>query len=398
MPGGGGVTGPRLSIIPARAATDRALKPRDLQVLCVLGRHTDELGWCTRSQVKMAAEMGCARSTVFEAIERLMEAGYLERHVVEQSNGRDAPHFYRIILDPVHPSLSELRPEPDNDDSGAADPADQSAPPAGISAPPAGPGPAPKNDPLRTTLREGAREDDDKKVEAEGWALLKNWPQFDGMPKEPAMKIWRTLDAEERATARRRFLPWLALLKGQRKSHVPAPSTYLTEKLWQAVPDPAEAPPAPAVVAPFGKAWGARRMAVLLAGSGPLPPAKGFSAQLIAQGGEMGRREELSRQANHGFPEVNRMHQLAADGKGTTLRPGIEPGEAVVGAMAACRVGSDEYLAWKAMHEERGWPWLPDPGRQEWVYFPAGGPAGLLAFEQAVRGKPDDGDKRQAAE
>lgn len=392
------MTGPRLSIIPARAATDPALKPRDLQVLCVLGRHTDDLGWCTKSQVKMSVEMGCARSTVFEAIERLVAAGYLERHVVEQSNGRDAPHFYRIILDPVHPALSTLRPEPDGAEIDALDPADQSAPPAGISAPPAGPGPAPKNDPLRTNLRERARDEDEKKIEAEGWALLKNWPGFDGMPKEPAMKIWRTLDAEERATARRRFLPWLTLLKAQRKSHVPAPSTYLTEKLWQAVPDPADAPPLPLLAPPFGKAWGARRMAVLLAGSAALPPAKGFSAQLIEQGGEMGKREELSRQANHGFPEVNWMHQLAADGKGTTLRPDVEPGEAVLALMAAYRVGSEEYLAWKALHDERGWPWLPDPGRQEWVYFPAGGPAGLEAFEQAVRGKNDDAGGREAAE
>lgn len=74
------MSNPRLSIIPARAATDRRLKPRDLQVLCVLGRHTDELGWCRRSQVKMAAEMDCARATVFDAINRLINAGYLERH------------------------------------------------------------------------------------------------------------------------------------------------------------------------------------------------------------------------------------------------------------------------------------------------------------------------------
>ncbi|MCV3209618.1 helix-turn-helix domain-containing protein [Mesorhizobium sp. YC-39] len=392
------MTGPRLSIIPARAATDPALKPRDLQVLCVLGRHTDDLGWCTKSQVKMAGEMGCARSTVFEAIERLMAAGYLERHVVEQSNGRDAPHLYRIILDPVHPSLSSLRPEPEEGDSEGSDLADQSAPPAGISAPPAGPGPAPKNDPLRTNLRERARDEDEKKIEAEGWALLKNWPGFDGMPKEPAMKIWRTLDAEERATARRRFLPWLTLLKAQRKSHVPAPSTYLTEKLWQAVADPADAPPAPVLAAPFGKAWGARRMAVLLAGSGPLPPPKGFSAKLIEEGGKLGQREELSRQATYGYPEVSRMHQLAADAKGWTLRPEIEPGEAVLALMAQCRVGSDEYWAWKALHDERGWPWLPDPGRQEWVYFPAGGPDGLKAFELAVRGGKDDAGGREAAE
>lgn len=86
------MSGPRLSIIPARAATDKSLKPRDLQVLCVLGRHTDDLGWCRRSQVKMAEEMGCARSTVFESINRLIDAGYLERHVQESDSGRDSAH------------------------------------------------------------------------------------------------------------------------------------------------------------------------------------------------------------------------------------------------------------------------------------------------------------------
>ncbi|WP_181180094.1 helix-turn-helix domain-containing protein [Mesorhizobium sp. B2-1-3A] len=251
--------------------------------------------------------------------------------------------------------------------------------------------------PESSISREREREDS-KKIDADGWALLKSWPGFDGMPKEPAMRIWRTLDAEERATARRRFLPWLTLLRAQKKSHIPAPSTYLTEKLWQAVPDPAEAPPAPVLAAPFGKAWGARRAALLLAGSGPLPEPKGFSAKLISEGGELGRREELSRQATYGFPEVSRMHQLAADGKGWTLRPEVEPAETVLALMAAVRVGSDEYRAWKALHDERGWPWLPDPGRQEWVYFPVGGPDGLEAFEQAVRGKNDDGGERQAAE
>ena len=86
------MTGPRLSIIPARAATDRALKPRDLQVLCVLGRHTNDAGWCRKSQVKMADEMGCARATVFDAIERLVKAGYIERHVIEEDL-----HQFRIV-------------------------------------------------------------------------------------------------------------------------------------------------------------------------------------------------------------------------------------------------------------------------------------------------------------
>ena len=95
------MTGPRLSIIPARACTDPALKPRDLQVLCVLGRHTDDLGWCRRSQVRMADEIGCARSTVFESVERLVAAGYLHKAdtlaALAQQLGLDAQTLSKTV-------------------------------------------------------------------------------------------------------------------------------------------------------------------------------------------------------------------------------------------------------------------------------------------------------------
>lgn len=144
------MAGPRLSIIPARAATDRALKPRDLQVLCVLGRHTDDFGWCRRSQVKMAEEMGCARATVFEAIERLIKAGYLERFKQESDSNRDSAHVYRVILDPQHPNVAAIV-DRDPPCRQVGTPAGMSAPPADVEpAPPAGPGPAPINDPYLT--------------------------------------------------------------------------------------------------------------------------------------------------------------------------------------------------------------------------------------------------------
>jgi hypothetical protein len=383
------MTGPRLSIIPARACTDQALKPRDLQVLCVLGRHTDELGWCTKSQVKMSREIGCARSTVFEAIERLVAAGYLERHVQEEANGRDSPHNYRVILDPVHPNPGAISAEPD-EEFGTQTPADQSAPPAGISAPPAGPGPAPKNDPLRTIERDAREDEDPKKIDADGWDLLKNWPQFAGMPKEPAMAEWRKLSADDRAAAKRCFLPWLELLKKQKKSHTPAPSTYFKERLWKDVPNPVDAPAAPVLAKPFGKAWGARRMQALLAGVGPLPPPSAFIAGLIAAGGETGERERLRHQATHGWPVVNRMHERAAGGQGTTLSPGEEPAPVLLSLMEPVEVDCPRWREWKAEHERRGWPWLPDTGRQQWVYFPAGGPERLSEFERALRGETEE--------
>ena len=141
------MTGPRLSIIPARACTDPDLKPRDLQVLCLFGRHGNDDGWCSRSQVKMARELNCARSTVQAAINRLVDQGYLDLRVQKTPHipgERDCPHEYRVKLDTETTST----------------PADISAPPADPEpAPPADSRSAPKNDYLRTTdIFTGARE------------------------------------------------------------------------------------------------------------------------------------------------------------------------------------------------------------------------------------------------
>src|SRR5580704_14564608 len=75
---GAALSNPRFSIIPAGAVTDRSLEPRDLQVLCLLGRHTDKAGWCARSQVKMAQELDCSRGSVQNSLDRLSTAGWIE--------------------------------------------------------------------------------------------------------------------------------------------------------------------------------------------------------------------------------------------------------------------------------------------------------------------------------
>lgn len=116
---------PRFSIIPAGAVTDSNLEPRDLQVLCLFGRHIDDKGWCRRSQVKMAKEIGCARSTVQASIDRLVTAGWLEKRVDNDPHtpGIRASAFeYRVLLD------SKDRPQ-----HVVGTPADLSAPPADVS-------------------------------------------------------------------------------------------------------------------------------------------------------------------------------------------------------------------------------------------------------------------------
>ena len=99
---------PRLSIIPAGAITDSRLTPRALQVLCLLGRHTDDGGWCRIRQTKMAEELHCARSTIQVALDCLYEAKWVERRLNGRIGAVDpdpdhpyASHSYRVVLD--HP-------------------------------------------------------------------------------------------------------------------------------------------------------------------------------------------------------------------------------------------------------------------------------------------------------
>lgn len=95
----------RYSKIPAAAITDPEIAPRDLQVLCLLGRHIDAEGWCRRSQVRMAEELHCGRATIQRALERLEGAGYVER-VAEGRPGVDvesgghpfASYAFRVVF------------------------------------------------------------------------------------------------------------------------------------------------------------------------------------------------------------------------------------------------------------------------------------------------------------
>lgn len=131
----------RFSVIPAGAITDARLveAPRALQVLCLIGRHIDDFGWCRRSQVQMAKELKCARSTVQAALDLLYETGWLERRL--EGRGKRAPdpagkpfaaHSYRVILDrdEVAGRMAEVAaPAPETTPEGGVP--DQPAPPGG---------------------------------------------------------------------------------------------------------------------------------------------------------------------------------------------------------------------------------------------------------------------------
>lgn len=231
----------RFSIIPAPAVTDKDLSANAFRVLCLLGRHTNDAGWCSRSQVKMARELGVGRATIQDALEILYERGYVER----RANGRGsraAPidgeqpfsaHSYRVKLD--RDDLPGRIKDAIGDEGGAATAAGGAAPPAGGAAPPA---------PLEGISSEGIssepeRESPRAREEMPVAKFLKRWPTAAVDDHTKITKHWQALSADQQHAAIDGIDAFLAKLKAQGRKHIIAGWKYLEERRWTLIDDDA---------------------------------------------------------------------------------------------------------------------------------------------------------------
>ncbi|TIU46040.1 MAG: hypothetical protein E5W19_28075 [Mesorhizobium sp.] len=142
---------------------------------------------------------------------------------------------------------------------------------------------------------------------------------------------------------------------------------------------------------PFGPLWGVNLYALLLTGPDKSMPAPSrFVAAEIAKGGDMAKRYRLEHQANNGFRAVTFVLQGAADAKGCTVDERLQP---LVSMFEPVPAEAAAFGAWKIIHVERGWPWLPDLGKQRVAYFPKDGSEGLERLRVAIiemsAGPPD---------
>lgn len=244
--------------------------------------------------------------------------------------------------------------------------------------------------------RERGREPEDQKS-VERW-LKRNhprWPSHVTDSGTTALKAAMALTPEEREAAAVRMPGYLAAEKasGGRCAF----GVYLSEKRWERLgPKKIEAVK-PTQAPAFGKVWAAMRMRDLVTGPKASPRSlKRWVERAIVEGRLDREKLEKDNRKSSGWPMVNDLHTGAERGDGI-IRYG--PVEEHLGSLCEfVPTGTDVWTAWKVEHELRGWPWLPDPGSMPGAYFPAGGPAGLEAFEQAARGKNDDDGERHAAE
>lgn len=266
---------PRFSIIPAAAVTDARLDPRDLQVLCLLGRHTDDLGWCCRSQVRMARELNCGRATVQRSLGRLADAGYLEIRPNNRASGADAAHDYRVVIDPpVIAGAEALGVDAADLDEGGAESAaiaeadlDVGVPAGEQGVPIDGQGvPTHERAPMLTTPdkrseRERARDDGKASDGRTLQTFRMAWRTAGVDSREKTERAWMALSPVERTEALNHVAAWQAEFAVHGRGKNPAGWTYLADKPWELAKAKAEAAPAAVAVpakptiAPFTRAW-----------------------------------------------------------------------------------------------------------------------------------------------
>jgi hypothetical protein len=394
---------PRLSIVPAAALFDPRLKPRDRDVLWLLGTHVSvDNGWCRRSQVKMARELRVSRGTVQASINRLVEAGWVERRTEQNQHGGDAAHHYRVLLDTSDVQLDGVRKAmaaaangEENDPVDGDEGADSHTPPCQPGwhppaspelAPPASPGLAPMNDsqinvpplPPQGGERESAgatlaeRENDPV-----GERDPLGRPDPFGRSDPLNLGEWAEREAREAATAERdadagldAFLAaWP--VKSDLRGKCVAP--------WAAL-SAAERVAATARIEPFlAEERRAGRKATIAASTYLRERAWARIEPPAPAAGKPGLGKMVLRpwgkdwwwllwwHTSRGDAKAARlMIENATRGIGYGVAVELVPTAAVLGAMASVRVGTDEFAAWSRVFEARG---VRLPRRSEWAFF-----------------------------
>lgn len=205
--------------------------------------------------------------------------------------------------------------------------------------------------------------------------LTHEWPSHAGMSLVAAEREFFKLSPEIRESALLMRDAWLALLRRQGKEHIPGPATYLKERLWEHVPSSVPESASSTIYAePYSQQWIMEFLRILESPPAKSPPPSAFEKARIEQGGEIGSRVLLERQAKFGWEAANEMLRRAEDGKGIHIR--VDEAKPLR-EMKQVAIHSREFQEWRSWYAERGRPWLQPPKSFKWIWLPAGGPGCL---------------------
>lgn len=368
------------------AILQRGLKPATKIVLWWLcDRYNNDFG-CFPSQDQLVVDCEMTRSTVNLHLKELETRGLIrrERRWNKRTKHQESTR-YRIAFEDGFTPAEPENPCPEIGHGNQA-----------IAVSEKEPDPCPKNvdsrvrnsdtnpvrEPGREPVSERERAGEDLKSEkgdaeptatqATWLARLKRvhatWPTFARDNDDLVKKYWFDLTEAERLAAIEGVEGYMALEQGHKNKTFF--QTYLKGKRWLKLE--VKAPGSVArtqVVRPFGKLWGAKRFAALMA-----PPC-GFdrrinsTQQSLIDSGTMTLEAEMRRrQARYGWPGVTTMHDRAINHhKGDTAPTSLQPLECL---FVSVNVGSALWDEWGELHREKGWPWIEGTRLPKWVYMP----------------------------
>jgi hypothetical protein len=411
----------RFCIIPSRALEAETLKGIDIKVLCYFGKHADKHGWWRLSQVKMAKYFNCARSTVQNSVNRLIEAELLEKHPIETESGRDSAHYWRVVFDHGAPeqgtpnevaksrALAGEKSAQNGDEIGENDPCRQGGTPADISAPPADPESAPPADPESApsitthlndpplTERKGAPArgdvlDKEKKKTVSDAEMQKRlqrfvkgdgfkageWMGWAGSSINYILKQFGDLSEDERLAAERWRDAYLRDCVRQKTKPAPV-GNYFKSRQWEYLSDE--------VMKRSNKQDGVHAAKGVVADDGKSKP---YSIAWMVW-----RMEHLMRGPEQHLPNVHCGSSPIRSVK-SKVWPRLTGFDDTVGlnmsltlheryktfneAMVWVDAGDPLWAEWLAVFERNDWPHVPNVHDLKGAYFPKGGPDGLQAF------------------
>lgn len=220
-----------------------------------------------------------------------------------------------------------------------------------------------------------------------GWSAGP-WKDYDTASPDWVRRQFAALSPEERAEAERWRDAYLVDMRDRKAAPMPV-GVFLRDRAWTGLD--------PAVLERFGKAMAARLKpeerarpdgwAVCL---GPVGMARlfGFLIDGPADADLAGRAFLSAVQMRAAWPGVANWIALQRQAGGAVFGPRWH---ALKDAMEPVPQGSAVLASWRAAFGERCWPWLPVFDRIDVVFCPKGGPDGLAAFWEALRGEGAEG-------
>ena len=214
------------------------------------------------------------------------------------------------------------------------------------------------------------------------------WHNWAKSPTEWTVQQFAKLTDAERAEAELRAVAY----SDHCGKKVVALGVYFRDRKWTDLPvsvvqaleaDEARASGVRKMAAPYGKMWGAARMAELLAGAKPVTRPSRFIESMIRQGGEVGAKYHREWLMRAGYPVVVDMHDTAKARRGFIVD---ERFLSVLDRMEQVNMGSERWNKWRELHEQKGWLWFDESDLPDWIWFPAGGADNLHEFEAALQG------------